>query len=299
MMNIFIANESKQKLGGGFIFIENLKKGCKGKANFVNTWREAHGILIPSCTMTSRKPIEEVLQYNKAKPEHAKKIILRIDNMPKDSRNRGTAFSRMRDFANWAHEIVFQSEWARSYVGSYLETMCKVDLAKSHIIYNGVDTDYFNYKDKPSDRGETYLFTTYNTDENKRFPEAAYDFHLRHLHALKHGRPLPHLKLVGEFGKYLPSYNFDFFNGEKIEYIPSVSDRKKMSNIYRSCQYLYFPAFADAAPNTVSEAMACGCKPLLINHVGGTINVYNKFKKDIVTIQDMAEEYTKLVRFKK
>jgi hypothetical protein len=38
-------------------------------------------------------PREEILAAKEAK----KKIIFRIDNMPKDSRNRGTAFSRMKD----------------------------------------------------------------------------------------------------------------------------------------------------------------------------------------------------------
>ncbi len=216
--------------------------------------------------------------------------------MPKDSRNRGTAFSRMKDFGMWADVIVFQSEWARQYVGKWLELNHGVDLSTSKVIYNGVDTDFFNHTDDPKTRGETYLYTTYNTDENKRFPEAAYDFHLRHWEAKINKTPLPHLKLVGNFGKELWPNNFDFFNGEKYNAEPPVSDRKKMADIMRSCQYLYFPAFADASPNTVGEAMACGCTPILVNPVGGTKEVVELFEKKVHTIQDMATQYTGLVR---
>jgi hypothetical protein len=47
-----------------------------------------------------------------------------------------------------------------------------------------VDTDRFYHNDVPHERGDTYLYTTYNTDENKRFPEAAYYFHRMHWHAI-------------------------------------------------------------------------------------------------------------------
>lgn len=289
MTHIHIANQSKQTLGGGFIFIENLKKGAKNSARFVDKWEEAHAVLICSVTQTERSVVQAAKAANK-------KIILRIDNMPKDSRNRGTAFSRMKDFGMWADVIVFQSEWSREYVGKWLEFNHGVDLSKSKIIYNGVDPEFFYHHDNPESRGETYLYTTYNTDENKRFPEAAYDFHLKHWNAIRNKQKPPTLKLVGQFGKDLPGYNFDFFNGEKVSYEPPVADRKKMASVMRSCQYLYFPAFADASPNTVGEAMACGCTPLLVNPVGGTKEVVDLFSNKIHTIQDMAAQYTGLVR---
>lgn len=289
MMHIHISNQSKQSLGGGFIFLQNLIAGSVGKAKFVDNWKDAHAILIGSVTMTTRQEIEEP-------KSHKKKIILRIDNMPKDSRNRGTAFSRMKDFAKMADVIVFQSYWAKDYVGSWLQHEHKVNIKSSRVIYNGVDTRYFYHKDDPRTRGETYLYTTYNTDENKRFPEAAYDFHLRHRTAKRSGSPLPKLKLVGNFGKDLPQYKFDFFDGENITYSPPISDRQLMADTFRSCQYLYFPAFADASPNTVSEAIACGCKVLLPNPIGGTMEVLEQFTKKIITIEEMADEYLGLVR---
>jgi glycosyltransferase involved in cell wall biosynthesis len=286
--HVYIANQSKQTLGGGFIFLDNLKKGVAGKCTFVDSWKDAHIIFIGSVTMTTR---EEIINAKNAK----RRIVLRIDNMPKDSRNRGTAFSRMKDFANLADVIIFQSEWAKDYVGSWLKNTCGVDTNKGHVIYNGVDTDYFYHKDHPAIRGDTYLFCTFNTDENKRFPEAAYDFHLKHRKAKQEKKPLPKLKLVGNFGKDLPSYKFDFFDGENISYSPPIADRNQLGNIYRSCQYLYFPAFADAAPNTVSEAIACGCEVLLANPIGGTVEVIRQFKSKVITIQEMANKYLEIM----
>ncbi len=296
MKSIFIANESKQALGGGFIFIENFKKGCNGQARIVDRWEDAHGILIPSVTMIRRQVIEEVMAYNRHKPEHHKRIILRVDNMPKNSRNRGTAFSRMKDFGMWADDIIFQSQWARDYVGGWLTRQHKVSPEKYHTILNGVDTDFFHHNDDPKQRGETFLYTTFNTDENKRIDEALYDFHLRTVYARQAGKKAPLLKLVGQFDKYRVEYGFDFFEDEQFSYRPPVNDRAEMAKIYRSCQYLYFPAFADAAPNTVAEAMSCGCTPLLINKVGGTQEVVETYSKGIVTIQQMAQQYCELVR---
>jgi glycosyltransferase involved in cell wall biosynthesis len=296
MMNIFIANESKQKLGGGFIFIENFKKGSKDFARIVDRWEDAHGILIPSVTMIKRQVIEQVRAYNRNKPEHHKRLILRVDNMPKDSRNRGTAFSRMKDYGTWADDVVFQSGWAKDYVGGWLTRKHGVNPEKFHTIINGVDADIFNYKDDPKQRGETFLYTTFNTDENKRIDEALYDFHQRTVYAAQAGKKKPSLKLVGQFDKYRVEYGFDFFEDEQFHYRPPVGDRNEMAKVYRSCQYLYFPAFADAAPNTVAEAMACGCTPLLINKVGGTQEVVDNYSKGVVTIQNMARKYCDLVR---
>lgn len=285
--HIYIANQSKQKLGGGFVFLDNLRQGSRNLVTFVNHWQDAHTIFIPSVTMTTR---QEILEAKAAK----RKIVLRVDNMPKDSRNRGTAFSRMRDYGILADVIIFQSEWAKDYVGYWLESNFRVK-AEKRVIYNGVDTSIFYYKDNPKARGDTYLYTTFNTDENKRFPEAAYDFHLRHRDAKRKNLPLPSLKLVGNFPKELPPYKFDFFDGENISYTPAVEDRKKMGDIYRSCRYLYFPAFADASPNTVGEAIACGCEVLLANPVGGTKEVIEQYSKKVISIEEMADRYIEVL----
>ena len=104
------------------------------------------------------------------------------------------------------------------------------------------------------------------------------------------------LWLVGQFSPELINYNFDFFNNENISYLGVIDDRKRLADVMRQCKYLYFPAFADASPNTLAEAMACGCKPLLLNIVGGSIEVMKKNENKSYTIQEMADEYINIFK---
>ena len=282
--NIYIANQSKQKLGGGFTFIDNFVKGSQQICKFVDKWQDAHIVFIPSSSMTVT---DEIYEAKKNK----KKIVFRVDNMPKNSRNRNTGSSRMEAFARVADVIIFQSDWAKRYVGKWLEVTHKININNSPVIYNGIDPEFFYYKDDPRQRGETYLFATYNTDENKRFSEAAYDFYNRNLHASTGEYPKPKLTLVGNFAKELLEYKFDFFNNEDVTYVPVISEKSKMGDIYRKNRYLYFPAFADASPNTVGEAIACGCEVLLPNSTGGTIETIELYKNRTYTIYDMFKDY--------
>lgn len=302
MLKIYIPNNSKsESLSGGFQFINNIKKGSKGLFEIVNTWQECDIVLITSVTMTVRAEMEEAKKAGK-------KIVLRCDNMPKDSRNRGTAFSRMKDFAIMADWIVFQSKWAKDYVGWWLREKHKVStmlafhktatlgpsVSEDHmgyflnsVIYNGVDTNFFFHNDIPAQRrGNVYLYVQYNRDENKRFPEAAYYFH-------QQWRQRQNIELwcVGNFSPELVQYNFDFFAGETVRYVPPVSDRMELGNLMRKAKYLLFPAFADASSNTCSEAMACGVVPLITSSTGGTEEVVANCLNKTYTIQEMAQNY--------
>lgn len=288
-MRIYIPNTSSQSIGGGWTFLRNFQLGAKGKATFVTNWKDCDVVFIMSATTTDRDEI-------KAAKAAGKKIVFRIDNMPKDSRNRGTAFSRVRDFGILADQIIFQSEWAKKYVGNWLRFVHKAPaMENATVIYNGVDTSVFNFSDTMESRPERYIFVHYNRDENKRFPEAAYDFSVRHFNAKNQDMVIPELLLVGRFSPELAEYNFDFFNGEVVNYVGPVEDREGLADLYRSCKYLYFPAFADAAPNTVAEAIACGCKVLLVNPVGGSQEMVDVFSQNIITVQDMADKYLELM----
>lgn len=292
-MKIYCPNSSKQPIGGGFTFLDNFKKGAGANVAFVDNVNDCDVMLIIGATMTERSEVQ--LAKAQKKP-----VIFRVDNMPKDSRNRGTAFSRMRDFAFLADKIIFQSKWAKDYVGTWMKVIAKapamLDEKRNRVILNGVDTEIFNYEDNPDERGETYLFVQFNRDENKRFPEAAYDFHKLHMRALNQDFVIPKLTLLGQFSPELVANNFDFFAGEKIEYVGVIQDRKTMADIYREHQFLYFPAFADAAPNTVSEAMACGCLPYKMNQIGGSHEVADAFKDKPISIQEMANNYLSFIK---
>lgn len=273
MIRIYIPNNSRQSIGGGWTFLQNIKSALD--AEFVTTVQEADLVLITGATMTQRSEI----MWAK---DNGIPVAFRVDNIPKDSRNRGTAFSRMLDFAKVADLIIFQSEWARDYAGWWFEDN-GVDITnKSVIIYNGVDASAF-YEDETERVKDRYLYVQFNRDENKRMPEAFYTFHQAHRKNKE-----AELYLIGQFSSELINYNFDFFAGENITYLGVIDHREQLGDMMRSCEYLLFPAFADAAPNTVQEAVACGCKVIGVNEVGGTKEVLSLGSR---TIQDMANDY--------
>ena len=295
MMKIYIPNNSKQGIGGGWTFLRNFKKAFektyvyKGQAvgmttsqlekmqkdEIVDTWQECDLVLITGATMTHR---QEMLDAQAG----GKKIVFRVDNIPRDSRNRGTAFSRMLDFAKMADFIIFQSEWAKDYAGWWFEDN-GVDITnKSAIIYNGVDTEAF-YEKEESPVKDRYIYVQFNRDENKRMTEAFYNFHQIHRENKN-----AELYLVGQFSPELIQNGFDFFAGENITYLGIIDHREQLGDVFRSCEYLMFPAFADASPNTVMEAMACGCEVVGTNETGGTKEL---LKVEGRTIQDMANDY--------
>jgi glycosyltransferase involved in cell wall biosynthesis len=278
-MKIYLPNNSKQSIGGGWSFRRNLIKGLLDKATEVKTWQEADVILITGATMTSRDEMNEAKSAGKP-------IVLRVDNMPKDSNNRGTAFSRMRDFSLLADYIVYQSYWASDYVGWWIGQQGST--ARTAIIYNGVDKEFFYHKDKPSERrGNKYLFVRYNRDENKRFPEAAMIFH-----KLWRKERSIQLTVVGQFSPESVAYNLDFFAGENVEIIGPIEEPAVMGEMMRKHKYFLFPAYADASSNALTESLACGCVPIGINPEGGTIEIWERFREGILpSIQEMADGY--------
>lgn len=272
-MKIYIPNTSKQSIGGGWTFLRNLKKGCD--VEFVNTWQECDLVLITGATMTDRKEILEA-------KHNGKKIVFRVDNIPRDSRNRGTAFSRMLDFAKLSDFIIFQSEWCRDYAGWWFKEN-GVDITnRSDIVYNGIDKESFFEGEAERKKGR-YIYIQFNRDENKRMTEAFYLFH----QAFRLNKEAE-LYLVGRFSPELMEYNFDFFAGEQVMYMGVIEDPKALGDVFRTCEYLLFPAFADASPNTVMEAMACGCKVIGVNKTGGTKELMNIQGR---SIEDMGSDY--------
>lgn len=278
-MKVYIPNNSKQTIGGGWTFRRSIQRGLP--ISWVDNWQDADIILIIGATMTNRDEMIEAKGVGK-------KIIMRVDNIPKDSNNRGTAFSRMIDFAKMSDYFIFQSEWAKDYAGWWFkDNGIEVD-SKSSVIYNGVDIDVFY--SKRTNNPSHYLFTRSGRDENKRPPEAFYIFHKE----FRKNKNIT-LYIVGRFGDdfndKLIQYKFDFFSGENIVFLSQIQDDEQMAEIYRDCGFLIFPAFLDASPNTVAEALACGCGIIGANPHGGTLEVIEKHKDKAYTIQEMGQDY--------
>jgi glycosyltransferase involved in cell wall biosynthesis len=280
-MKIALLNDSCQEIGGGWTFLGNLSKGLEklGQTVVENPF-EAQVALIPGATMVKRDTVQEL----KAK---GVKVVLRIDNVPRNSRNRNTGTFRLKDFGEWADEVVWQCQWAKDYLIDFIKK-------EGVIIYNGIDTEIFKPEGARKEfKGEpVYLYSRYNRDETKNWEVAWYEYQLIHRE-----NPKALLVLVGKFSPELQEYNYDFFRGERVEALGIVNTAEEMAQIYRGCRYLLATYYNDCFSNTYLEALACGVELYHINMSGGTpemLNLFIKYGVDYFKVERMAKDYVSL-----
>ena len=285
MIKIYIANQSRQQIGGGWTFIDNFISNAKRPGiEFTDNLQDCDIYFIPSSSMVAdSKEVEDTKALGK-------KIVLRVDNIPRNSRNRNTGTSRLFSYSQLADLIIYQSKWAKDFISRFTKR-------DGPVIYNGVDLELFN----PNPDGEKivkqgapqYLYSRFNRDETKRWEEAWYYFQ-----RIFFENPDAHLWIVGNFADELVQYNFDFFGGaeNRIKYLGIIEDKKELAKIYRSADIVLIPYFNDACSNTVLEALASGCliETCLSGRTGGTEELLNL--KDI-SVERMVNEY--LEEFKK
>lgn len=284
-MRLTFLNDSKQSLGGGWSFSDYLSQGILGLGHTLSPMEEADVCIIPSATMVRR---DTVIQAKKL----GKKILLRVDNIPRNSRNRNTGTSRLRDYANLADAIVYQSYWSRDLFEGFLPS--------GEVIYNGVDTRIFNpLKDSPRedfDGQPTYLYSRYNRDETKNWEIVWYEFQKTYRE-----NPAAQLIIVGNFSDDLRQYNFDFFRGENFKYLGIISDRERLARIYRGATFTYAPYFNDACSNTYIESLCCGTELYDLNGMtatGGTkeiIEGYREFGWEYFGLDRLTYEYMAVI----
>lgn len=280
-MKVTLLNDSQQGLGGGWTFLRNLKKSFSyyPEIECVDKVEDCDIAFVAGPTMVTRQTIDRV-------QELGKKLVVRLDNVPRNSRNRNTGTSRLKEFAERADYVVWQCNWAKWYLEDFIKPK------QETIIYNGVDIDIFKPDGPKIDFGqpreELYLYSRYNRDETKNWEVAWYQFQLIHRE-----NPKVKLVLVGQFSPEQIEYNFDFFRGEKIQYLGVIDDPKHMANLMRACGTLMATYFNDCYSNTYQEAMACGMKLYEPNMSGGTPELINN---GAINLQDMGKEYLDLFR---
>ncbi len=232
---LHIANYEPNRTGGGWSFCNNLYKGM---SDLIGTYDESEYYLIAGATMAQRGEVQQ------AKAD-GKKIILRVDNAVRNSRNRNTGMSRMLDFANWADIIIYQSQWAKDYLGEFLKK-------DGVVILNGVDTEVFKPRNNRDDN--SILYSRFNRDDTKNFEVARYWFS-------RHYAKNPELKLIicGQFSPELAQGNFDFYNNENYQFMGTL-DKDTMASIYSMCGKFLYVYFNDCCSNTLIEALVSGCE---------------------------------------
>lgn len=297
MIKIYIENKTNSgNVGGGWTFMRNFKKSLQDKVEFVDNWQDSDIVFVFGITAMDKGKIHEAVKAGK-------KLVLRVDNIPRMSRNkRQTPYERLTEFGGLASLVVYQSKWCKEYAGYFIKNQNEV------IINNGVDTTVFNSDGRQSD-GKTYLYINYNDNPNKRFDEAIYWFDMEWRND-KDSKML----VAGNIPRiYLehPEYNFDSVSGSEIIYAGIMNTPEDVAKLMKTCDILLYPAAMEAYPNTLLEAMSCGLRPAHINSEGGSLELVNntinqatfdprllrsdvQFPLELVkvkTIQEMGEEY--------
>lgn len=260
MAKVHILNYEPTRTGGGWTAARYLYQ--KFNANY----DEADIVLITGPTMASHEQVEQ------AKTD-GKKIVFRVDNAVRDSRNRGTGMSRMKSFAEKADLVIYQSEWAKRF----LYPFTKVDGA---VILNGVDTDFYK-RDKPAP-DNTYLYARSSRDEGKQWIMAWYWF------VNNPGQ----LEIVGKFSNENLEWHFDFYNNEKIIYTGVHSNMKQ---VYERNKYFLYTYLNDACSNTLLEARAMEMEIIDIYGMIQTGGASEIMELQDISVNRMLKEYERAI----
>lgn len=280
-MKVYIARQDDNKLGGGWSWISNAKKALE---KHLTSYEDCDIYLIPSPSMVSKEEVDQA-------QADGKKIVLRVDNIVRNSRNRNTGMSRMKRFADQAHLVIYQSEFAKKLLMPYL----KVD---GVVILNACDTDIFHANGRQEDVIAKYIYSRVNRDETKNWEMARYTFQTES--EARNGQAK--LNIVGAFSPELIEYNFDFYNNEKYHYWGVVSDPQSLANLYRDSDYLIYTFWNDACSNTLIEALCCGCTvadKYDMTRTGGAFEILNKFYQlgeGYFSLERMGYEYMEAMR---
>lgn len=274
-MKISLPEYDQSAIGGGWSFISNFRKVVE-----VTDYNDSDIFFIPSASMVSREIVE-------AAKRDGKKIVLRCDNVIRNSRNRNTGMSRMKDFSEMADLVIFQSRFAEGLLNPFLHT------ENYKVILNSVDEKIFNTNGRVEVKEPNrFLYAKHSSDETKNWEMARMSFQ-----RIFEDEKDATLSLVGRFDGNLEEYNFDFYNGENFSYKGYVTNPHTMAEIYRNADWFIYTYFQDACSNTLIEALCCGVgieDQYGMATTGGTPEIVVKFKDcgaDYFFLDRMGKEY--------
>lgn len=258
-MRIKIPKQTKAGIGGGLTFMDNLAVGLQEfDVDFVDLHDDHYDILfITGASLVDRDVVQKA-------HDQKKKIVLRVDNILEDRKNRNTGMSRLKEFAKMADVVVYQSEWARHL----LYQVC----GDGMVIHNGVDANIFFPRKEERDWTRLRVFySKFSRNETKNIPEVLYFWREATIEQRERSEPEMQLVLAGRFSDDIRQINnpFEFHNGENFDYVGVIQEKDKMADVLRSVDVALLPYFADACSNMVMEAQACGI-PVIYHEYGGT-----------------------------
>lgn len=274
---IYITKMGDSRLGGGWSWINNAMKVLD-----ITNYENSKVYLIASPSMVVSKEVDKAI-------EDGKKIVLRVDNIVRNSRNRNTGMSRMKRFAEQADLVIYQSEFAKKLLMPYI----KVD---GPVILNSCDQTIFNPEGRQEATTAKYMYSRVNRDETKNWEMARLYYQ-----NVQEKNPDSKLHIVGHYSPELIEYNFDFYQNENYMYWGIMKDAPSLAQIYKDTDYFLYTYFNDACSNSLIEALSSGCK--IVNaygmaETGGAPEIIAKFiteGEEYFGLKRMGEEYTEAI----
>ena len=267
-MKTHILNYEPDRIGGGWTAARYLHEGLKAIH-----YEEADIVLITGPTMASHGEVE------KAKSD-GKKIVLRVDNAVRNSRNRGTGMTRLKAFCDVADLVIYQSEWAKRF----LYPFTKKDGA---VILNGVDTKLYNYKNRTITNPHSYLYARSSRDEGKQWINAWYWYVEQNAK-----EPESELEIVGKFSSENLEYNFDFYNEERYIF---MGEQRSLVDSFKRNKYFLYSFTNDACSNSLLEARASGCEIVDVCGAISTGGAPEIMDCEDISVERMVSEYEKVL----
>ena len=266
------------------------KRNVENVLDIVQTPDEADISLIMGATMITRDTFKEC----KAKT----KVVLRLDGIPEDWRNRGAGWSRLRDFYKEADGVIVQSEFIANTVFKWLHKQTR-ECSNWCVIYNGLDKFIFNPegpKLAPTERNglKRILCVGSRKDANKRLEEV-----IERYRYYKLDNPNTILSFVGVFPTEIKEQQFGLYDmeqGKDWQYMGIIKDPIGIATIMRSHDEFWFPSFADPSPNVLLEALHCGLEPKLICQYGGAMELIGLYEQGYdFSLERMGKEYNEFL----
>lgn len=255
--------------------------------NFINAfegelvaWQDADVVLIPSASVITKELFREMKKANK-------KMVLRVDNFLRNSRNRGAGMTRLLEFGTGVDEVVYQGVWAQWFLGRHLGR-------QGVVIHNGTDLEIFSPDGSAThfDGQPVYLYGAAAKGEHKQWEFAQYTYQMVHRE-----NPNACLVVFGLLPGGVASYDLDFFAGEKYNYLGPITDRAGVASVMRGSQYFLATYSLDAFSQTYMEALCCGVELYQPRMTAGTPELIQLFKdkgREYFCSRRMVADYIKL-----
>ena len=200
-MKVFLPNDSRMGIGGGWRFRENLIKGAESVKDMeiVDSLEEADISLIAGATMILPETFTKLKEHGK--------VVLRLDGVPEAWRNGGMrAWGRTKHYFIESDGVICQSDFVKQSTFRWLYDITGMDKEMA-VIMNGVDTDIFKPDGDKMDFGNRHVVLNINSrkDENKRIEEVIARYRWEKLTNKR-----LFLLLVGQYPTYLKENSFGF-----------------------------------------------------------------------------------------